>query len=229
MRKSPNKKRSVGRTQSAHSKDVAVMPYVKKSWVVVTAIVGVLFTALLNAPTLLDNARKLPASYQQTKAQYLTWLHEDSDWTGNWSSFPEGLIDVEEMRLSDVDMQITIWASQGNIDGVIGTRAICKQFPFWDYVLLRGNVSGDSAEVVAFDYIGGLSRDFAQLQLERNGNVLTITPVSGQKDWFPATARLGRHPRAPDAKPDPDMDFCDEELKSFIQELTPAQTAQTRK
>lgn len=208
MRKRKNKKRSVDRAKSAKSKDAAVMPYVKKSWVIFTAIAGVFFTALLNAPAFLENARKLPASYQQTKAQYLSWLHDDSGWTANWSSFPEGLIDIEEMRLSDVDMQITIWASQGNIDGVIGTRAICKQFPFWDYVLLRGKVSGDSAEVIVFDYIGGLSRDFAQLQLERNDNVLTVTPISGQMDWFPATARLGRHPRAQDEKPAPDMDFC---------------------
>lgn len=229
MRKSQKKKRRPGRAEPTQPSDVDAIPYIKRTWVIVTAVIGVLFTGLLNAPTLLENARKLPASYQQTSAQFLSWLHEDDEWTGNWSSFPEGLIDLEEMRLTDVDVQITIWASQGSIDGIIGTRAICKQFPFWDYVLLRGDVSGNSAKVVAYDYIGGRSKDFAELHLERHGNVVTITPVSGLTEWFPATARLGRHPMAPDERPEPDMDYCDEELRGFIQELEPAKDKQPRR
>ena len=122
-------------------------PFFKKAWVIATATAGVLFTALLNAPTILENVRKLPASIVRTKAQYLSWLHSDSEWTGKWSSSPEGIVDMEDMHLSNVDMQITIWASQGGIDGTIATKKICKEIPLFDFVLLKGQVSGHTAQV----------------------------------------------------------------------------------
>jgi hypothetical protein len=172
-----------------------------------------LIAALMNGPILLKNARELPASFEKTKAQFQSWVYEDAEWTGIWTSFPEGLIDMEALHLSDVDLEITIWAKQGHIDGVIATTAICRQFPMWDYVLLRGDVSGNDADVVAYDFILGYARDFARLRLTREGNVITVTPLDGRKDWFPDVARLGRSPLAPTEEPDPDMSYCEEHLR----------------
>ena len=214
-------KKSASRNKKIHppgiSAKVTTRPFFKKAWIIGTATVGVLFTALLNGPTILENARKLPASIAQTKAQYLSWLHDDSEWTGNWSSFPEGIVDMEDMHLSNVDMQITIWSSQGQIDGTIATKKICKAIPLFNFVLLKGQVSGHSAQVTAWDIVLGHDVEFARLRLERDGDIMTVTPIDGAKAWFPTQARLGRTPG--NQKPEPQSGFCAEESKALMEQV----------
>ncbi|GHT92729.1 hypothetical protein FACS1894116_03400 [Betaproteobacteria bacterium] len=195
------------------------VPWYKRIWVVVSATSVVVSTILLKEPTLLQNARVLPEEVRQTAGQFLSWVKEDTEWTGHWSSFPEGIMDMADMHLSDVDMQITIWASQGNIDGTISTKSICKSIPVFNYVLLRGEVSGNTAHVTAWDIVQGHKTEFAELKLVRDGGIITVTPSSGRKDWFPATARLGKHPTEPGIEPGPDQTFCDHERKAFFDKL----------
>src|SRR3546814_17322974 len=78
------------------------------------------------------------------------------------------------MQLSNVDMQITIWASQGEIDGTIATKEICKAIPVFNYVLLRGEVFGNTATVTAWDIVLGHKTEFAKLKLVRDGNIITV-------------------------------------------------------
>ena len=215
-------KRPAKRTKESHSsatsEKVAVRPALKKAWIIITAVVGVLCAVLLNGPTILENARKLPKSIEQTRTQYLSWLHDDSEWTGNWSSFPDGIVDMEDMHLSNVDLQITIWSSQGKIDGAIATKKICSAIPSFDFILLKGNVSGHTAQVIAWDTIGGHDVDFARLELKRNGDIMTVTPLEGAKNWFPAMARLGRLPRANNEEPEPQSGFCAEERQAIMKQ-----------
>lgn len=212
--------------RSKKKRQVQAIPSIKalwyrQAWLVASAAGFVLSAILLNGPALLLNARILPEEARQTANQFLSWAKEDDEWTGHWSSLPEGILDMADMRLSDVDMQITIWASQGHIDGTIATKGICRSLPFLNYVLLRGEVFGDTANVVAWDIIQGHKRVFAKLRLVRDGNVVTITPVTGRNDWFPATARLGRHPADPDDDPEPDHTFCAEERNEFFRNRSP--------
>lgn len=200
----------------------AKVPWYKRVWVVVSATSVVVSAILLKGPTLLQNARVLPAEVRQTTSQFQSWAKEDAEWTGRWSSFPEGIVDMADMRLSDVDMQITVWASQGNIDGTIANKNICKSIPVLNYVLLRGEVSGNTAYVTAWDIVQGQKTDFAELKLVRDGNVITVTPSSGRTDWFPATARLGRHPAEPGIEPEPDQTFCAQEQNEFFEKLRPS-------
>ena len=196
-------------------------PWYKRVWVVASATGVVVSAILLKGPTLLQNARILPAEVRQTASDFQSWAKEDAAWTGHWSSFPEGIADMADMHLSDVDMQITIWASQGDIDGTIATKSICRSIPILNYVLLRGEVSGNTANVVAWDIVQGHKTDFAELKLVRDGDVVTVTPISGRKGWFPATARLGRHPGESGVEPEPDQTFCSEERKAFHNKLLP--------
>jgi len=200
----------------------AKLPWYKRVWVVVSATSIVVSAILLKGPNLLQNARILPAEIHQTVSQFLSWTKDDADWTGHWSSFPEGIVDMADMHLSDVDMQITIWAKEGSIDGTIATKSICKSIPVLNYVLLRGEVSGTTADVIAWDIVQGQKTDFAQLRLARDGDVITVTPVNGRKEWFPAISRLGRHPLEPGKEPEPDQTFCDQERKSFFEKLRPS-------
>jgi len=199
----------------------AKVPWYKRVWVVVSVTSVVVSALLLKGPTLLQNARILPEEVRQTVSKFLSWVKEDEVWTGHWSSFPEGHVDMADMHLSDVDMQITIWASQGNIDGTIATKSICRSIPVWNYVLLRGQVSGNAAHVIAWDIVLGHKTDFAKLTLVREGHVITVTPTAGRKDWFPTTARLGRHAADPGSQPEPDQAFCSGERKAFFDKLRP--------
>ncbi|OZB82717.1 MAG: hypothetical protein B7X28_03215 [Halothiobacillus sp. 13-55-253] len=198
------------------------VPWYKQVWVVASATGVVVSAILLEGPTLLQNTRILPGEVRQTVSDFQSWAKEDSAWTGHWSSFPEGIVDMADMRLSDVDMQITLWASQGDIDGTIATKSICRSIPVLNYVLLRGEVSGNTAKVIAWDIVHGHKTDFAELKLVRDGEVVTVTPTSGRKDWFPTTARLGRHPGESGAEPEPDQTFCDEERKALFNKLRPS-------
>ena len=195
------------------------VPWYKRVWVVVSATSVVVSAILLKGPTLLQSARVLPGEVRQTASQFQSWAKEDAEWTGHWSSFPEGIVDMADIHLSNVDMQITIWASQGDIEGTIATKGICNSIPVFNYVLLRGEVSGNTAYVTAWDIVQGHKTDFAELKLVRDGNVITVTPSSGRKDWFPAAARLGRHPAEPGTEPEPDQSFCDQERKAFFDKL----------
>jgi len=111
----------------------------------------------MNGPTLLQNIRKLPSEVETTHDQYVSWLKEDAEWTGDWSTFPEGIVDMADMRLSEgIDLKISLQAKNGELDGMIAAGKVCSNLPF-DFLLLRGSVSGTAADVEAWDIIGGHS------------------------------------------------------------------------
>lgn len=120
---------------------------------------------------------------------------------------------MADMKLSDVGMQITIWSKEGEISGTIATKKICENIPFVNYVLLRGEVSGNTALVVVWDIVQSKKTDFALLKIVRDGEVITVTPTEGLKEWFPAKALLGKHPTEAGKEPSPDQTFCAEERK----------------
>lgn len=188
------------------------VPWYKRAWPYVAGTAGVVAWLLLNTPEVLQNMRGTPEEVRRTVAQYQSWLHEDSEWTGTWSASPEGVVDSGDMDLSAVDLEITIWAKGGDIDGTIATKRICQKVPV-DYILLRGKVSGDRARVIVWDIVGSKKMVFAELELTRDGEIMTVKPVKGMVDWFPATARIARAPLNEDAEPQPDLTYCDVEQK----------------
>lgn len=197
------------------------VPWYKRAWFLISTTTVVVSAILLKGPTLLQNARILPSEFRETMQQFTAWAKEDSEWSGRWSSFPEGYVDMADMDLSDVDMQITIWANQGYIDGTIATKKVCQSIPFVNYVLLRGKVSGNTAVVTAWDIIQGHKRDFAELKLVRDGVIMTVTPISGRKEWFPDIARIALHPGEQEEDHSPDHEFCVEERKLLFDQIRP--------
>lgn len=172
-----------------------------------TAAIAFIAWLLLNAPEALQNLRVMPEEARKAIAQYQSWLHEDSEWTGNWTISPEGVVDTGDLTLSNDEVQITIWATGGEIDGTVVTTRICESVPF-DYVLLRGKVYGNHARVTAWDIAGSRKFDFAQLRLDRDGQVMTVTPLEGNVHWFPKAARIARAPLEDGTEPKPDTTFC---------------------
>lgn len=196
-----------------------VIPWYKRLWIIISATTIVLASIILNAPTLLKNARDLPKEMRETERQYLSWLKEDTAWTGHWSSFPEGIVDMQDMNLSDTDIQITIWASEGNINGTIATKSICESIPVLSFILIRGEVYGDTAIIIVWDIIDGYKTDFAELKLVRDRNVITVTPITDPRSWFPSVARIGKHPFEPENKSELHEFFCKEEIEQLMKNI----------
>ncbi|MFD0928515.1 hypothetical protein ACFQ1T_01860 [Methylophilus glucosoxydans] len=115
-------------------------------------------------------------------------------------------------------MEIVIWATEGRIDGTIATKRLCKELPLLNYILLEGSVSGNSAEVVAWDLIGGHRVEFARLTLERDGQLMAVTPIAGNKGLFPIRSRIARDPSVPEDKEklDADHTFCSVERSELL-------------
>lgn len=163
------------------------------------AVGSAAFTLGMNGPTLLQNIRKLPSEVETTHDQYVSWLKEDAAWAGDWSNSPEGIVDMADMRLTDgIDLKVSLQAKNGQIGGMIAAGKVCANMPF-DFLLLRGSVSGDTASVEVWDIVGGHQRVFEQLKLVRDGDVITVHPVGGPQSWFPQNARIGKHPEANEA------------------------------
>jgi hypothetical protein len=185
-------------------------------WAIVYGTAGVVFVFLLNAPELLKNLRILPEEVSTTIAQYESWVYEDAEWTGNWSSYPEGIVDMEDMHLSDTDLKITIWATQGRLDGTIVNKAVCKIVPL-QWILLSGSVSGNGADVMAWDIRQGKKTRYAQLTFSRDGDILTVKSTLDPAGLFPTEVRIGRHPADEGKDPEPDATVCEEIHRELIE------------
>lgn len=193
-------------------------PWYKRVWVVAALTSASVSAVLIQGPTLLQNMRVIPSEIQKTSDQFQSWVKEDEQWTEHWSAFPEGMVDIADMNLSEVDLQITIWAKNGQIDGTIATHGICQSIPVFNYILLRGSISGNEANVIAWDVVGGHKKEFANLTLTRDNYIMTVKTNSGITSWFPKVARIARRPIDSD-DPQPDHEFCSEERQTLYEML----------
>ena len=216
-KQSPAQPTRVGKSNVEHT----TAPWYKRFWVIASGIFAILGAILINGPEALRNSRILPLEASKTISQFRSWVKEDSDWTGRWTAHPEGFVDLADMQLSNVDLEIIIWATEGRIDGTIATKRLCKELPIFNYILLEGSVFGNSAKVTAWDIVGGHRVEFARLTLERDGYLMTVTPTAGNKEWFPVSARIARDPSAPEEKDklDADHTYCAAEKAELFKSL----------
>jgi len=163
---------------------------------------------VVNSTDFFENARAMPAQIRMTWGQYLSWMKDDNSWTGKWSGSPETYVDLQSLGLSSTDTEIVIWAEHGRIDGTIASRTVCNAFPLFNYVLLEGEVSGDAAEVRAFDYVAGRRIAIADLRFMRSGRVMTVEQVEGDRKFFPTKLTLANEQSS---DPRPDQTYCAKE------------------
>lgn len=170
-------------------------PWNKRVWILVSFIGAGMYGLLANGPTLLANAEKIPAEIERVSDRFFAWYYEDDAWEGLWSSNPEGYVDFEDMQLSaDSDVRLHLLAEHGRIGGEISTKSTCQVVPMFDYLLLEGTISGDTATITAFDFIGGERKDFFQFTAKRDGVVILVALKEGAQEWLPTPIRIGLHP-----------------------------------
>jgi hypothetical protein len=207
----------------------SLLERLEKRWFVIAGIVVAVGWLLLNANTVLSNARAYPNEVRKTGNQLSSWYYDDAAWNGYWTSESEGYVDKPDMNLSPTPVAVSLEVHGGNLEGMISTKPICDFVPFSDFVLLRGHVDtlGSSATVVAWDTIEGHDQDFAKLKLKRNGAVITVEPQEGTVKLFPK-ARIALDPNTKEWP----AEFCsgkrDETIKIAEQAIREARARKVR-
>lgn len=163
-------------------------------WVAITFIIGPFTTALLQGPVIFKSIRDIPYEYSKTSRQFLSWLKSDDLWKGYWNSSPD-VVNASDMNLTESDdVQVSIYAQQGHIDGMITSKSYCESFPVNDFFLLRGRVSGSVAHVEVFDFVFGREIIFSNFDLVMDDGVIEFAAVKkGGISWIKNGIRLGKN------------------------------------
>lgn len=200
----------------------ATVPWYRRIWVILTALGAVLGFVLLQGPTALQNAERLPSDIERVTGRFLSWYYDDKAWNGIWSAKPEGYADAGDMSLSDSDLMLNLVVEYGKVGGDLSTKAICKINPMFDFLMLEGKISGDTATILAFDFIGGKRENFFRFTAKREGIVMNVTLQEGFTDWIPQPVRIARHPgdgEDPYAKM---SGLCAAEKEELMKQIRPA-------
>ena len=195
-------------------------PWYKRAWVVVTFVSSVLIGLLSQGSTLLSNAEKLPGDFDRVLGKFLSWHYDDSGWAGLWSGNPEGYVDSVDMKLSETDVKLHLYADRGRIGGEVAMKSICRVVPIFDYLLLEGSVSGNIATIVAFDHIGGRRENFFTITAKREGVVMEVALKDGMRDWLPVPVRIALSPPKEGEDPyEQMMGTCKAEKEELLKEV----------
>lgn len=214
------RKRKMGTKKSNSVQSALWLLVFRKPWVLASSFFAVLTAVLLNINPILSSLRALPKEIDQTSDQFLSWYHKDNSWNGHWTNTPQGYVDQADMNLSNDDVAIDLVVKNGVIDGTISTKEICDTVPFYDFLLLRGNVSGgETASVIVWDTFWGHSQDVAKLELKRDGVVMTVVPVEGTTRLFPKEARIALNPDGPRDSSEETDAFCKGKTEAIIKAI----------
>lgn len=167
-------------------------PWYKKLWLVLSVLVGIVVAILTNGITWLQNSEKIPAELSRVTSKVTSWHREDEHWQGFWSAVPEGVVAMEDLRLSQTDLKIQLSIKSGRIDGAISNTAVCKVLPRYDYALVSGENHAQTAKLAVKEIVGGSSQTIATLMLRREKDVIVVTPESDPLSLFPGEARLAK-------------------------------------
>lgn len=142
---------------------------------------------------------------------YYKYVYSDTGWTGMFSNYPEGYVDMASMSLSDTDIKLVITVKHGRLGGAMASKAVCASGLQFDYVLIDGEIEifGYGANITAFDFFGGHRKVLAEFHLRRDDILLDVFPKTPDTIFGAAPFRIARHP---DMTPDEAMDtlrgFC---------------------
>ena len=170
------------------------MGAIKRTYVVLAALAGVVIATLLLPSKIVDFEENLPRAYK-----YVTSIVYKSDnWMGIFDKYPEGLVDMASLGIStNVDAALELEVVEGNrLDGRIWWQGSCALGGLYPGLLLDGKikVGGSSAEVVIWELVGGHRVDIARGLLEIDGIMIRFRD-------FPASLGLNESKIAKNPQP----------------------------
>lgn len=180
--------------------DVSKSSARKREWfrtgVAISGWVAALLMGLLDLPAAInDFRRELPAAVEATGLS--TPL--DKRFRGAWGRVPTCEVDAfevgdltEEGPAKKADLDLTLEFEGEAVTGEIISDGLMKHYVFPE-VTMVGQVSGGTAHMRVFDWIGGKATTLAEIEITRAGNdCLKFKTVGETNNLFPATAFLGR-------------------------------------
>lgn len=190
----------------------------KRWWVLLATGIGALAVLLTSINTILAQSRELPGEWGKSAEQFSSWYYEYDSWPGHWTWNPEGWVDMEEANLTDEEFRLDIIVNnKGEITGTIETRKICDKVAFFEYLLVEGELTGsDTAYLAVWDMVGGYKRVFAFFDVEREGDILFLTPVLDPMNLFDPTTKIGRDPNELLGDDYPYEPFCSGKSAEFV-------------
>lgn len=140
---------------------------------------GCLFAALV-AILLLPS--QVNSFFDELPSMREKWLSA-RQWTGMYSSIPEGIVNLEELALSqDSDVVINLIYSEDlhRIDGYVFSETFLRRGHFYPTLLLHGAPSilaPNKLKLEVFDRIQGKRVSFGKLTVERDGpdDLITVS------------------------------------------------------
>ncbi|MBB4591873.1 hypothetical protein [Xanthomonas cannabis] len=191
-------------------------------WAAIPSVFGFFAWILINGPTALQNSRALPSETIKTWSTFSAWLYEDEEWNGYWSASSEGYINSSEMDLSNSDLVLILSASNGALSGTVASKSICRAIPLFNYNLVDGGISitGNTASITIYDYIGGRKVELESLRLRRDGAVIEATSRGGLLQMPDSPIRIARRPHgSKDDNLEPDHQYCLEERNALFEKV----------
>lgn len=187
----------------------------KKPWVWLVGAVAALALLLTNINTILRQSRELPGEVGKTSQQFSSWFYDYPHWPGDWTSFPEGDVDIPDQNLTPEGIRLKLQVENGGqLDGTIETDGICKNVTYFESALIDGKITGaHTAKLAVFNFVEGHRRLMASIKVNRDGDSMTLTPVDDPFQILPASAKIARAPLGI-AKGD---DLCPGKELTFVQ------------
>ncbi len=110
------------------------------------------------------------------------WLNAHQ-WTGMYSSFPEGVTNMEDLELSsesDVVLNLNYSEERHDIDGYIYSETFLGRGPLFPNLMLHGTPSilwPNSLKLKVFDVVRGQRLDIDELTIKRDGpdGIVTVS------------------------------------------------------
>lgn len=157
------------------------------AWTFIGAMVA---WVLSNGVESLENARKLPSAVVTTYHMFQSWYHDDSKWTGSWSSREEG--DLEDYKQAELPIRLSLVAEHGKVFGEMFNRSVCDLSPMLQPALVEGAIQQGKLVAYAYVYVGGERRFLYSFTATRSEDdpVLTLFPAKDPHELLPSGARL---------------------------------------
>ena len=190
-----------------------------KRFKVILVVLGTIGTII----TIIGLVLTLPGKFNQFSVESPVmreqWLNA-TQWTGMYSSYPEGVVNMAELDLShesDVIISLNYSDKQHSIDGYIHSDTFCKRGLVYRNVLLEGSPdiwAPNRLDLDAFEFVGGRTIILDKIRIDRDGpqGIITVTSVESNGRLLRDTLRL-----APDSElKEEELDFLCLDLWSLL-------------
>ena len=144
-------------------------------------IIGCVIVSILTLPGILNE-------FFDESPVLLERRFNAEQWTGMYSTFPEGVVNMEELELSqesDVIISLDYSSEEHSIQGSIYSDTFCerglfKHLPIYGQVFIEGIpqiLSPNRLEVNAYDFVDGRYIPLDEIRIERDNpqGIITIT------------------------------------------------------